>query len=724
MSRLTAPTRLAAVFRRHPLAAAVAALGFSHSLAAQTLAPEEEATPLPEIVVTANPLGRAADDLVQPVEVLSGSALDRKRRGSLGETLENELGVSAADFGPAVGRPVIRGQGGPRVQILENGIAAMDASTVSADHAVSIDPANAEQVEIIKGPATLIYGSGASAGVINVVNERLPERYVEGGQGEAELSWADNASERQARADLSYGAAGFMVHADGAVRHTGDFEIPGVADRAGGGRRGRLDNSAVDTRSGAVSAARISDEGVLAAAMSVYESRYGLPKEESAFIDLEQKRYDLLAKRLDPLPGLESFKLRLGYNDYLHTEFEDPATPGTVFRNRELETRAEAVHRPVAGFRGVIGLQLGDRDFAAVGDEAFVQPARTRSLGLYWVEERPLAFGRFEIGARAERVESDPVARRPGDGTPNTDPRRGTLQPQTTHTPVSLSVGQLIDLGEVHHLRLGYTRSQRAPSAEELFAFGPHLATGTFERGDNRFGEETGNNLEIGLERHGERWHWSLSTYYNQLKDYLYQDENDCNRDAGDFAGACAPDGDADQVLPDGRFVAAADIPALPPDEQEELLRLVDYRQEEARFWGFEAQTRYQILTGAFTLSGRLFGDLVRGELADGGNLPRVSPARYGLGIDGRWNALGYALNWTRVQPQDRVSALETATDGHDLLAADLSYRWIAADDTTTTLYLRGRNLLDEEARRHVSFLKDVAPLPGRTLVVGVTLRF
>lgn len=717
-------SRLSPLFPALALGAAILSLPRPAPAQEPTPADTEAVTELSPLIVTANPLGRPADDLVQPVEVLSGSALERRRRGSLGESLENELGVSSSDFGPGVGRPVIRGQGGPRVQVLENGIAAMDASTVSSDHAVSIDPAHAEQIEIIKGPATLIYGSGASAGVINVANRRLPEQFRAGWENEMEFSFADNANERQARADLNYGAAGFQFHLDGASRDSEDFAIPGTAGRDGSGSRGTLANSAVSTRSGAVSAARIADEGVLAAALSVYNSRYGLPTEETAFVDLEQTRYDLLARRLAPVAGLESLKLRLGYNDYTHTEFEDPVTPGTVFVNRELETRLEAVHRPLAGFRGVIGLQLGDRDFSAVGDEAFVQPARTRSSGLYWVEERPQSFGRLEIGARIERVENVPAATRPSDGAPNTNPRTGARQPATTHTPASFSLGQLIDLGERHHLRLGYTHAERAPSAEELYAFGPHLATATFERGDARFGEERSDNFEIGLERHGERWDWSLSAYYNRLGDYLYPSENDCNRDAGDFTGACSPDGSADQVLPDGRFVAPADVAGLTPEEQDELLRLVDYRQDAARFWGVEAQTRYRLFDGPSRLWVRLFGDWVRGTLEDGGNLPRVTPARVGLGLDGRWNALAWGLDWTRTLDQNRISPLETASEGYDLLGLDLSRTWTAEDDSSATLYLRGRNLLDEEARRHASFLKDAAPLAGRTWVAGLILRY
>ncbi|MGQ0619052.1 MAG: TonB-dependent receptor [Panacagrimonas sp.] len=647
------------------------------------------------ITVEAHPFGRGADDLVQPVSVLAGDELDAKRRSTIGEALENEPGVASSDFGPGVGRPIVRGQGGARVAVLENGIGSMDVSTISNDHAVGIDPSNAEQIEIIKGPGTLIFGSAASAGVVNVVNDRLPDRVRQGFTGAADLSYGDNAAERLGRLDAGYGAGLYQFHADVSGRETNFFEVPGNAYADGSAPdRHRIPNSAVKTSSGAVSLSRIGEEGSsLGIALSRFETEYGLPQEEDAFIDLEQTRVDAQAKLITPLSGVESLKIRAGANDYEHTEFEAPGEPGTRFENDEIEARIEALHAPLAGFRGVLGMQLIARDFQAIGEEAFVPPVETRSVGLFLVEERDFSRGRFEVGARIEQQEQELQGQ---DERPDVD-----------HTPLSFSAGAIYDLNADYHLRLNLASAQRAPAAEEVYARGPHLATRTFERGNLDLEEETSNNIELGIDKHEGRWTWSASVYYTQISDYIFLAEADEDGD-----------GIADQVTPEGEPFD----PAGPEDQEGPLLR-VDYRQDDAEFTGFEAETAWKFLDGPLQLTGRLFADRVRARRDSGGDLPRITPARFGTGLDARAGALRAGLNLTRVDGQDRVASLETETDGYTLLSADLAYT-LGVGGGTTTLYLRGRNLLDEEARRHTSFLKDFAPLPGASLIVGVNLRF
>lgn len=661
---------------------------------------------LPPVTVTASPFLRAADELVQPVEVLSGSDLDRKRKATIGETLEGEPGISSADFGPGVGRPVIRGQGGARVLVMENGIGSMDVSTVSSDHAVSIDPAGAEQVEVIKGPATLIYGSAASAGVVNVVNPRLREKADPGLHGQFDVSYGANADERLGQLGLAYGSGDFIVGGDYAQRRSGDFDIPGFAERepdADAGR-GELDNSAVDTRSGALYGAWVTPETALSLAASRYENDYGIPGhahegEPGVSIGLRQNRVDAQGLWFQPFAAFDKARLRLGYNDYTHTEFEAPGEPGTVFKNDEIEARFELTHRHVGDLRGVIGVQVGDREFAAIGDEAFVPAVDTRSAGLFVVEE--LAFGehRLEAGVRVDRL-----SHRPEGGT------------DSSHSPLSLSLGAVFNLDARHHLRLSVARAQRAPVAEELFAFGPHLATGSFERGNADLDLETANNIEIGLDRHDDRLTWSLALFYNRIGDYVFQQESADRLNADGSAAdpaqvALFSPGDPDRVDEEG--ILAADG---------ELL-LLDYRQADADFIGAEAELGYALLEGPASLRARVFGDLVRGELRAGGDLPRVTPPRFGFGLEGRAAALSYALSLTRVADQDRVSSLETATAGYELLSADLGYT-LNAGSASYTFYLKGRNLLDEEARRHTSFLKDLAPLPGRSWFAGLRLDF
>ena len=680
---------------------------------------DDARTELEKVTIKASPFERSADELAQPVDVLYGEALDRKRGNTLGETLDGQLGVSSADFGPGIGRPVIRGQGGPRVLMLENGIASMDASSVSGDHAVAIDPSHAEQIEIIKGPATLIYGSAASAGVINVVNGRLPREVIPGLHGSVDLNWRDNAHQRAGALDLTAGFDEYVLRFDLSGRMADDLDIPGYAEadhdeaehEAGEHeeeeeREGLLGNSSVETSSGSVTAAWLRPERILAVTVSRLRNNYGVPghghheeheeeeEEEHAEeehgdvrILLQQQRLDANGEWFDPWRGIERLRARFGVNDYEHTELEGSEV-GTVFDNRELEARIELTHAPLADWRGVFGLQLNDRDFEAIGDEAFVPPVESRSAGLFLVEERSLGAHRLELGARIEHVR-----------------HQAASNPDTDFTPLSLSAGFVYRLNEQHHLRLTASRSQRAPASEELYSYGPHLATNSFERGLNSLDVETANNLELGLDRHQGAWRWRLNLFLNQVQDYIYQSEVDQGRNA-DGSGNGIADGSADRVDEEGQLVAEGE------------LLLVDYRQDDARLYGLEAETRYLFSSGPRPWQLRLYGDTVRGQIDGGPNLPRITPTRLGVGFSGGYGRWYGGVDLSQILDQNRISPLETETPGYTLLSADIEYnlpgRW------PTSLYLRGRNLLDEDARRHTSFLKDVAPLPGASVLLGL----
>ena len=665
--------------------------------------PSSGQTPEPEpvdpvavetIVITADPFARTADQLVQPTEILSGEALDRRRGASLGETLEHELGVSSTDFGRGAGRPVIRGQGGPRVLMLENGMASMDASDVSADHEVSIDPAHAEQIEILKGPATLMYGSSASAGVVNVVDGRLPNEVTEGAQASLRGSLGSNADERSAAGKFVYGFGSTQLRVDGAMLEADDYDIDGNSALDGSGNQGRLLNSAVDRATGSVSAAQFWDAGSLAASYSRFETEYGLPIEEEAFIDLEQDRLDLEGRWFKPVAGVDSLRLRVSQGDYEHTEFEAPGEPGTVFKNDQTDARFELVHAPLAGWRGVLGVQTRDREFQAIGDEAFVPSTDTRSLGVFLLEERATSFGRVELGLRTDRDHAEPQ-----DG----------VNPDRRFTPFSASAGVLFELNEHYHLKVYATRAERSPVSEELYSFGPHLATASFERGDDALEIETASNFEIAIDRHGGPFGWRLNVYWQDVADYIVQQEVDAGLDA-DGSGVFAQDGEADRVDEEGLF-----------DPGGELL-LLDYRAADARFWGAEGELSYAWELQGTELRARAFADLARGRLDQGGDLPRITPARFGLGLHAHRGAWSASLDMTRVDAQDRVASLETRTDGYSMLSADLDYR-LPLSSASVLLFLRGRNLLDEDARRHTSFIKDFAPLPGASVVTGLEWR-
>lgn len=657
----------------------------STTLAAADDAPEA----LPEIIVTADPFARAADQLTQPVEVLSGDALDRQRGASIGETLEHQLGVSTTDFGRGAGRPIIRGQGGPRVLVMENGSPSMDASDVSTDHDVSIDPAHADQIEILKGPSALIYGSNASAGVVNVVTGRLPDTVTLGISGSAGAGYGSNGDQRYGNAEVGYGFGGTQLHADISGNNSSDYDLHGNSALDGSGTQGRMPNSATRKDSGSFSAAQVWDGGSIAGSVSRVVAEYGLPVEETAFIDMSQTRYDLEAKLKDPLPGIASLRLRSGYNDYGHVEFESPGVAGTRFANKQSDTRLEAVHEPLLGWTGVFGVQYGHRDFSAIGEEAFVPATISTDLGAFLVEQREVGWGSVELGIRRDHNESDP------DG-----------HADKSFNPLSLSAGTTVDLGNDYHLKFYATRSQRSPESEELYSFGPHGATSTFERGNADLNMETANNFEIGIDKHSGRLQWRANVYYEYIKNYIFEQETDSGLNA-DGSGVAGSDGEADRVDDTGNF-----------DPNGELL-LVNYRQSNARFYGVEGEVGYALLQGApINLQARLFGDAAYGELTGGNNLPRITPARIGLGLEGDHDRWSGSLDLIQVLKQDRVAALETDTDGYTMLNASLNYT-LPGESHSTTVYVRGRNLLDQEARRATSFIKDEVPLPGASVIVG-----
>lgn len=670
----------------------VRAAGFCCSLLSlvpcAVAAADEQEVQLETIVITADPFSRTADRLTQPTEIIGGEELERRRAATLGETLEHAPGVSTTDFGRGAGRPVIRGQGGPRVLMLENGLGTTDASDVSPDHDVGVDAAHAEQIEILKGPATLLYGSGASAGVVNVVDGRLPDAWEEGAAAQLRSAYGLNADERSVAGRASYGLRGGMqLGLDGAWRDAGDYD-------GEDGRRVR--NSDVEKKSGAVSAARFwGERGSIAASAGRYETTYGLPVEERAFIDLEQDRFDLEARLREPVAGWESVALRAALGDYEHTEFEAPGEPGTIFRNDQSELRVEAVHAPFAGLTGVIGVQRRGRDFRAIGEEAFTPSTDSRSLGVFLLERAPTAFGSVELGVRLDRDHHDP---------------RDVLRAERRFAPVSFSGGALFELSERYHIKLYATRAERAPAVEELYAFGPHLATASFERGDADARTERAHNLEVVLDRHGDALSWRVNLFAQRTADFLHAREVDAGLNA-DGSGAGASDGIADRVDESGAF-----------DPEGELL-LLDYTAGDARFWGGEGEVSYAWRRGPTRWRARVFGDLVRGRLDDGGgDLPRMTPPRLGAGLHARRGPWGASIDFTRVMRQSRTAALETRTDGYGLLSADLDWT-VPAPGGSLTLFLRGRNLLDEDARRHTSFIKAVSPLPGLNVVAGMEWR-
>ncbi|MBA2409531.1 MAG: TonB-dependent receptor [Gammaproteobacteria bacterium] len=642
---------------------------------------------LDPVTITASPLEETELEIARPASVLYGDELRRKVAPTIGETLAEEPGVSASEVAQGASRPVIRGLDAPRVRVLENGIGSMDVSNISADHAISIEPLGARQVEILRGPATLLYGSGAIGGVVNVVTNRILDYVPETLETEVDVRYGSVSEERTGRFDVTGGIGdNVALHLDAASRETNDYEIPDDAadDPETVASDDKLVNSAVDTDNFSGGGSYVGDRGFVGAAVGRYLSQYGIPGAEGVFIDADQTRYDAKGELQAPLPGFQRLKVDAGYNDYTHTEFEGPGEPGTVFENEEYEARLELLHHPLAKWSGAVGVQYRDQDFAAIGEEAFVAPTETRALGLFVVEEREFGPLTFELGSRYERQETDASG-----GNPDAD-----------HDLYSVSTGAIYNFSDNYALNISATRSQRAPAAQELYAAGPHLTTLTFEQGDAGLEEETAHSVDIGLRKTQGRLTWGVNAFANRIDDFIFLEGIDGNGD-----------GLVDRVSEEGEF-----------DPVGELVS-VAYEQQDAEFYGGEVEGVIGLLQGSGSgLDLRVFADYVRGKLDGGGDLPRITPLRFGAGLDytlERWSA---GIDVIQIEEQDQVAELETETQGYTMLDANLTY-WVASN-ADYQFFVQGSNLLDEEARRHTSFVKETAPLPGRSVLVGLNARF
>lgn len=731
-----------------PLSVAIAlALASASSAVAQSeLASDVE---LPRILVTSDPLGdRTPDEIIRPVSVIIAEDLERRQAGTIGEILDGLPGVANSDFGPGVGRPVVRGLQGSRVQVLEDGLGTSDVSREGADHAIALDPGRADQIEVFRGPATLLYGSGAAGGVVNVRSRRFSPELPEAPLMEGAFSYGFNGSDRQGRLALEGPVGqGFVIRADYSLRRSNDFDIKGFqqVDQTAG-NEDRLRNSDIDTDAGSLTGLWRGDWGYIGLGLSVWETEYGIPENFDARprdmggqsddferVSAEYIRLDLRSEYINPMPGISTARLKMAWTDFEQdeAEFKFNRTPAggefrekeveAEFANREFDTRLELVHDPIGNFRGVFGLQFTDRDFQADdprgADRGFyVRPNVTRTLSAFLIEELPTDFGRLEFGARIERVRSTPedvfgyrvAGVTQADGSFLAFPDELDTK---SFTPISLSAGALVDIGTDYHLRASVTRAERAPSPEQLFAFGRHPAAGTFEIGDPDLSKEAYTNFELGFDRHVGVFRFDATAFYNRVSDFTFlvsEDDgtgnpvgvNDIGNRAGEGAAAnCAP--------------GAGGLCRL-------RNQLVFNEQANAEFYGLELTSSVSLADGPIPVVLRFSGDHVRGKLRDGGNLPRITPTRAGIGLDTGFGDFEFSIDYRRVFRQNKVAVAESETAGFDLLGFDLF--WRPAMLRGGSIYLQGRNLLNEDGRLHQSLFKEDAPIIGRALTTG--LRF
>ncbi len=657
-------------------------------LSQQAFAIDETRIDAPLVPVTGNPLGVASDELVVPVSVLKGRELSLKRGNTLGDTLNSIPGVSATNFGPNASRPVIRGLDAERVRIMQNGVGILDASSLSFDHAVAIDPLIIEQIDVVRGPAALLYGGSAVGGVVNAIDHRIPKEQLEGitGRGEVRFGGPDNTRNGVAVVDVGNGL--FALHADVYSRKTSDLDIPGKrsssklrAQQAANGdevdtTRNTLPNSSADANGGALGAALTFENAYVGASYAADDNNYGVVAEEGVRIDLRNRRWDI-ASEVSDLKGLvKRVKVRMAHTDYMHRELEDGEV-GTTFKNRGVEGALEVGHANIGNMSGVLGFQFQNTDFEALGDEAFVPSTSTVNKALYIYEELPIDAHKITFGARVGHTSIDSKTNDKFIGQNN------------SFTPTSFALGGLYSINPEWSLTSNLSHNERAPSYFELYANGAHVATGQFEVGNADFDVERSNGIDAQVRWKSGQNSVTVGAYYTRFRNFI------------------------------GLFNTGVDILV-----DGEPLPEAQFSQVRAVFKGLELEGKFG-LTDYLGLSVR--GDYVHARNQDTGDyLPRISPLRLGAALNYNFNALSAQLDVLHAFDQNKTASnattTELATDGYTNVSATLAYK--LPTKFGLEVFARANNLLNDEIREHTSFLKDIAPQGERSVLIGLRGEF
>lgn len=661
-------------------------------------------------VITVTALGVDENaNVVAPVDLVDRKQLF-ERGGSLGELLNGLPGIHNDSFGGAASRPVVRGQSAPRVKVMSDSGSLLDASDISPDHAVTSDPLLAGKVEVLRGPATLLYGGGAIGGVINVLDNKIPTKL---GDYDNFVAIRGNSAANERAGVLSFTRAlndHLAAHVEGSWRDVDAYE---AADWPGDTVAGTF----AENRNVAAGLSWIGEKGYIGIAYSRRSDDYGLPGHSHEYegchphgtalhcgehddedgdhdhddhdhgagahpvplVDLGSRRWDLRGEYHDPFAGVHRIRLRASHTSYGHDEI-DEGVVGSRFRNDGYEARVEFDHAPLFGWHGVVGLQTADTRFSATGSEAFVPAVESEVHGIFAVEHFELSESvHLEAGARHEHQKHRPV----------NDPRN---RPAFSGSANSLSAAAIWSFADDYSAALTLTRSRRLPHTQELYARGVHLATNTYECGalpstytcggaqnDAPLGSEQARNVDLTLRKHNGALTWSLNLFYNRVDDYVHARTLD-------------------------RF---------------EDFRLIKYAQQDAEFRGAEVELAYEFSP---VLEASLFGDVVRANFSDGSKLPRISPRRIGTRVNAMLGPVDAELEFFHVGTQNDIAAYETVTPGYNML--NLTLGMTLFDDARYEIFVRGNNLLDEQVWNHTSFLANAVPLPGRNLSAGFRYAF
>ncbi|MFZ6766701.1 TonB-dependent receptor [Undibacterium sp. Di26W] len=666
-------------FQRTLITTAVMALlaQFNHGARA-------EGSPINTVTVTSNPISNDENlQVLTPAKILAGPELKAKIGTSLGDTLSGELGVSASGFGAGASRPIIRGLEGPRVKILQNGMGVADVSSLSNDHAVASESSTAQQIEVLRGPAALLYGSGAIGGLVNVVDYRIPTVLNKLTTGEAEVRVGTANQEKSLSFSIDGSSGVIGLHADGSSRDTSNYKIPGNSEwNNPASASGRLNSSFTRESTLAVGASVIQPWGYLGAAVQTLNDHYGIPTAERSFIDLRQNRFDLDGLLNSPVNGFDSLKYKFSATDYQHTEKAEDGSPNTYFKNQSMEGRVVLSHPSWAGWQGSWGLQTEQVKFSALsassGRADTVPPTTSTSLAAFAVEQKQFGDVLASTGVRMENV--------------NRKPDAGTGLVSREFNQFSASAGGLWQFEKGYSAGLSLSWAQRAPATEELYSNGPHESTATFDIGSVNMKKEVSRNVELSLQKTSGILHWKVNAFLNKVSNYIYGHT------------------DGTTVDEEGN-----------PDTDAEFTRR-NWSQASATIRGGEAEISYNLLGEGPSI--RAFADYSRGSLDSMGSLPLQPATRTGLDLgyrEGKWRA---GLNILHAQRQDRLASFESfETPSYTKVDASLTYTH-PYQNSQLTWFLMAKNLLNQDIRLSTSVLRESVPQPGRNVLAGLRISF
>ncbi|MBA4144028.1 MAG: TonB-dependent receptor [Nitrosospira sp.] len=646
---------------------------------------------------------------------LKDNALRERIGNTLGETLGDEAGVSNSTFGPGVGLPVVRGMSGPRVRLLSNGLATHDATTFSPDHAASIESILADEVQVMRGPATIRYGGNAIGGAVNVIDNRIPGRVPrQPVSGMVQSRYNFNGNENINAFKIDAGTGRFAMHVDGFMRHRNNISINGCAvdDNAVQQQFGLINtrntcgfvaNTGAASQGGSLGGSLFADVGMVGASATMLDNKYGIPPSASshshaggssdASIDLLNRRYDGRMEFWGSGKWVDLVRLSVSRVHYRHHE-KAGNTIATTFRNDALDGRLEVEHRLGPRITGVVGGQMMNRDFSALGAEAFIPQTNTFTTAAYIHERLDITDTlRLEGGWRHDqsKVISGPQ--------PTVDGRVLNF-PARSFSLQNRSIGLTWQYAEKSTFGVIFSESKRAPEVHELYSFGPHLATHTFDTGNSNLKVESMKSLDLTWDADTGWVRVNGALFLNDAENFIFQRNVPSiffDADEGRFRTRCV--------------------------SLDQCLSVARYEQSSARFMGYEAEATFRILSAVTPpVEVTLFSDYVHSRLDQiREDVPRQPPLRYGMQlvtVTGPWSA---RLRYTHAHAQDRPGTNETKTNGYNLLNLHASYQRKVMG-RTGSVFLRARNLLNEEIRSSTSFLRNFSPEPGRSVELGVEL--